>query len=320
MILRFPQTILNNPSNLIEELEPKDRGKYFKLICPVCGRREAFIYKGDDLIVCSRKNKCGATQNLWSYIKEEHNLKDNEVLLFAYRKIGKVPSITETIPINQKLEIPKGLYFFSNSKGFIRDRAYNYLKKRRIPDKIISDLGYIYEPNSKFNNRIFIPFYEEEKLVYFIARDFTEKHPLKYLTPKGIDNNNFVYNIDKIKDEVFIFEGVFDSIMLHPQIGTAMLTNTLGVEQAKKILDKAPSRVIFVPDNDKAGERTLNRNIKLFMKYKPPSLNIEIYIFNVKGVKDFGELKQNVINLRDCRKYNKFDLTKLKWQNKSPLF
>ena len=111
MRLKFPQVILNDPSNLIEELDPIDKGKYFSLICPVCGRKEAFIYKGEDLIVCSRKNKCGASQTLWDYIKEANDLKDTEVLVFAYRTMGTVPEKADTLVSDRKLKIPEGLHF-----------------------------------------------------------------------------------------------------------------------------------------------------------------------------------------------------------------
>jgi len=45
MNTKIPKFILDNPSGLIEELEPKDGGAYLTLICPACNRREALYIK-----------------------------------------------------------------------------------------------------------------------------------------------------------------------------------------------------------------------------------------------------------------------------------
>ena len=208
------------------------------------------------------------------------------------------------------LVLPDGITFFYEKKdGIIRNQAWNYLVQRGIPEENIIKLGYIYDPSSEFNKRIFVPFYENNILVYFIARDFTGKNIMRFKNPKGLDSKNFVYNIDEIHDDVFIFEGLFDALMLKEQIGTAMLSADLGVEQIKKIWDTAPKRIIFVPDNDETGKRTLSRNIDLAVKYKPPSLHTEILIFRIEEkFKDFGESGENYIDINKCVRYNKFDV------------
>jgi len=220
-------------------------------------------------------------------------------------------SISEYIEKSQDLILPKGLTWFSEAKkGIIRNRAYSYLKERNVSEKVINDLGYIFEPGSEYDRAIFIPFYEDGELVYFITRDFTKKNFLRYNNPKGLNSKKFVYNIDNIEDTVFIFEGVFDALMLEGQIGTAMLSADLGKEQAIKILDKAPKNVIFVPDNDETGENTLEKNIKLFIKYKATSLDINIMVLYLMGVKDFAETGKNHIDLRECVFWKKKDMTR----------
>ena len=221
-------------------------------------------------------------------------------------------SLSEYIETSAELEIPKDLKFFSQQKhGIMRRIAYSYLDRRGIPKKIINDLGYIYNQESEYNKTIFVPFYENGELVYFITRDFTNKNVIRYNNPRGLNSKKFVYNIDEIEDTVFIFEGVFDALMLENQVGTAMLSADLGKEQAVKILSKAPKNIIFVPDNDETGMNTLEKNINLFLKYKPPSLDINIFVYYIKKAKDFGETGKNSIDISECIIWKKRDLTRL---------
>jgi len=218
-------------------------------------------------------------------------------------------SLSDYINKSSDLEIPEGLTWFAeDGEGIIRRQALHYLTKRRVPLTVIEELGYIYNPGNEYNRMIFIPFYEEGELVYFLCRDYTDKNFLRYNNPHGIDSKKFVYNIDKIEETVFIFEGVFDALMLKDQIGTAMLSSDLGKQQASKILDRAPKEIIFVPDNDETGKRTLEKNIKTILTYKPPSLDLKIYVHRIKKGKDFGETGENHIDEKKCEEWKKLDL------------
>lgn len=223
----------------------------------------------------------------------------------------------EVIEVKKDIELPEGLVFFDNKPdGVIRNRAANYFKKRGISTK---GLGYIYKNNSEFNKRVFIPFYEEGKMVYFIARAF-DKSPLRYKNPPNVSAGEVVFNIDNIKDEVFIFEGVFDALSLKEQVGTCMLSNSLKKAQCVKILDKMPSKITFVLDNDKSQKvkdiinASLKRNIEMLMLYKPPSLNLKIYTYRPpEKYKDFNEYSVatgvDYIDYKDCKlwKHNSID-------------
>lgn len=260
--------------------------------------------------------KTGKGSDFISFVSEYLQVQRSEVVKILVRdyynrnEARNIFSFVELIDKVKNLELPEGLTFFGESKdGVIRNVALSYLKNRKVPEEVIEELGYIYNPMSEYDKRIFIPFYEEGKLVYFIARDFTGKSLLRYSNPKEFNSKEFVYNIDKIDKEVFIFEGVFDALMLKEQIGTAMLSADLGKKQAVKILSKAPEVIVFVPDNDETGKKTLDRNIKLLLKYKPPSINPKIYVFEnyPKGCKDFAEAGRNSIDIeRDCVEWKRF--------------
>jgi len=218
-------------------------------------------------------------------------------------------SITEYIEKTQEFELPDGLRWFSeHNEGIIGRQALKYLKNRKISEEVINELGYIYEPGSEYDKMIFIPFYEDGELVYYICRDFTGDNYLRYNFPHGLNSKKFVYNIDKIDDSVFIFEGVFDALALEKQVGTALLSADLGKDQASKILNRAPKDIIFVPDNDETGSKTLQKNINMLWKYKPPSINPNIWVYEISDVKDFSETGQNFINMAECNKWQKLDL------------
>lgn len=302
-------------------LEPENKIGYFLAICPSCGYKEAFIYKGSDKVICNRRNKCGNVSSIWDISKDI--LKDKEIIEIISKEYNnKDLQIKDLMEISTEIEIPDGVRFFNDQKkGMIRDRAFNYLKNRGLSEEVINELGYIYQPGNEFHNRIFIPFYESGELVYFMARDFTDKSERKYLNPHGISSKKYVFNIDKIKEgsTVFIFEGIMCAMSLKDQIGTAMLSADLGKEQAIKIIEKVPSKVVFVPDSDEAGMKTLYKNIKKFLLYKWPSLKIDIYIYYIKNVKDFNETGRNYIDIKKCEKFLKNDFNKIKWGKRKVL-
>lgn len=302
------------------DFEPKDKINYFLVRCPSCGHKEAFIYKDSERIICNRRNKCSYSESIWNLSKDI--LKDKDVVEMLYKEYGNDNlKIKNLIEVSEKIEIPEGMKFFSEQKtGIMRDRAYNYLRNRGIEDEVINNLGYIYEPNTEFDKTIFIPFYEDGELVYFTTRDFTGTSDFKkYINPHKINSKMFVYNIDNIEygGTVFIFEGVFCAMSLTDQVGTAMLSSDLGEEQAIKIRDRAPSKIVFVPDNDKAGKNTLLKNIIKFYLYKWPSLKIDILIYNIEGnKKDFNETGENYIDINKCVKWKR-NKKELKWKRKS---
>jgi DNA primase len=219
-------------------------------------------------------------------------------------------SLNEYVEASHDLEVPEGIKWFAEEgSGPIRKQAYHYLNGRNIPLNVIDELGYIYNPNSEYDKMIFIPFYEEGKLVYFICRDFTNKNYLRYNFPKYLNSKNYVYNIDKIEDTVFIFEGVIDAMMLKTQVGTAMLSQHFGAEQIIKILNKAPKNIIFVPDNDETGKQTLEGNIKLLITFKPPSLDLNIMVYRISDrVKDFADTGDNYININKCEDWKRLNI------------
>jgi hypothetical protein len=317
-MLKIPrQTLISFLENNFGEIKETSTGE-IRINSPYANDNKFHLYINPEKGVFN-DFKSGESGSIISFISNYLSIPKNKVMSTIINEYTNRIDLKEMVLKREKLEektnleIPSGLTFFSEkSTGIIHDRAWNYLENRGIPRHNILNLGYIYEPGSEYNKTIFIPFYENSNLVYYITRDFTGENFLRYNNPHGINSKNFVYNIDKIEKEVFIFEGVFDALMLGKQVGTAMLSSEIGREQIIKIWNRAPESIIFVPDSDETGKRTLNRNIKMMIKFKPPSLDAKISIYYIdERYKDFGETGKNFIDINDCLLYNRYNLINL---------
>lgn len=255
-----------------------------------------------------------------SFVAEHQGISNNEVLPFLLKDFDVNLIFSEQQKertwtpkqIKHSIEIPRNTRFFFENKidSPIYKKSFQYLKTRRIPEKNIMDLGYIYSPGEPYNNRILIPFYENGLLVYFVARAMFKTN-LRYMNPPNYDSKNYVLNIDKMEDEIFIFEGAMDALSLKDQIGTAILSADIGHIQVKKIMDKNPKRIVFVPDRDKTGKKTLGANLKKLIRGKE-AIKCEILVYKVpEPFKDFNEYAigtgNNFIDIKDCVSYQKMD-------------
>lgn len=315
----FPETTLRKILE-VANLEPENKGDYFRVICPSCGHKEAFVYKNNRIIACSRKNKCNFIQDVIDYAKQEGKIR-KEILKSLSPQVERKEEVKE----KTELVIPEGLTFFSDKKdGIMYNKAYSYARSRMIPETYIQQLGYVYTPGDDLELGLFIPFFENEELVYYIVRNIDSKSKKRYENPRGINASNFLYNYDNFRenDTICITEGVIDALSVENFVGTAMLTSSLSNQQASKIFDKAPKRIIYIPDNDETGKGFINKNIKKLIRYKPPSLQTEFLIYYIPdGYKDFNEYVcdggSGFIDIKNCINY--FDLKKnIEIKRKSP--
>lgn len=267
------------------------------------------------------------------FVKDYLDVSEKEALTilvseYSSKNINKETSEKELLKETTELELPNGLHFFSEERETRSEKlAKRYLLNRGIS---LDGLGYIYDPHGNFketyHNRIFIPFYEEGELTYYIGRSF-DGSSLRYKNPTNVDRSGVVFNYDKLKSDIFVFEGVMDALSLGGgQVGTASLTNILTEKQIIKILDLSPERVILVPDNDakpiarEITEKNMIKNLNNLKLYKPESLNTKFYIYRLpKEYKDFNEyvLKtgNNNIKIEDCELHNprKVNVDMFKW-------
>lgn len=177
------------------------------------------------------------------------------------------------------------LFLLNNSKEEVKKTIASHYKYIEIPDYIspikdsnsecipdikkfiklkyglsINSYGYYYGTGTTnsddkleislakaMKGRIVIPFYHRGKLIYYQARDITEKSNKKYLMP-NIPKSNIIFNVDLLSTydnyPLYVTEGVFDAIHLN---GAAVLGNELSSQQID-LLSKSKKRKILVPD------------------------------------------------------------------------
>ena len=85
-----------------------------------------------------------------------------------------------------KEEKPK---LFGNGEDLIDfgKQAYEYVLSRKLDESYYPTLGYINNPGSKYDKRIFIPFFEDDKIVYCITRAVDKDNLIRYLNINTID-------------------------------------------------------------------------------------------------------------------------------------
>ena len=205
---------------------------------------------------------------------------------------------------NEKIK----LFGKGDNLGIFGKIAYNYAKSRKLDESYYPTMGYIFNPGSKFDRRVLVPFFENGKIVYFIARAIDKTNKLRYLCIEKLDSKDFVFNIDKINEEVIICEGVFDAASITvDQPATCLLSADIGINQLTKLFSKKIKRIIYVPDSDRTGKLKMDRNIKKFITYCPYD-GLEIFVYNIPSpYKDLNELKiatgKNYILKKECYEY-----------------
>lgn len=273
--------------------------------------------------------KAGASGSCYSLFRDMLNLRSNkEVVNYLMKNYGN----GQTLDINKEKDIKTGsntieifkevdkpIFFYQKEKiGDFGKKCLKYLLSRKVPIEYIKKLGYVYDQNSKFNKRIILPYFEDNRMVYFQARSIDKNNPLRYLNPAGLDTKNFVFNYDSLNDEsLIICEGIFDAMSIDPneQVATCMCSGDLSSKQLTKIFNKAkPKKIIYVPDQDETGLKKMEENIKRIYTYA--DYNPKVLIFTLpEGCKDLNDMLvntgKNYILEKDCINYNEY---------KKPLF
>ena len=187
--------------------------------------------------------------------------------------------------------------------------AYNYVRNRKLDESYYPKLGYVFNPSSAYHQRVVIPFFENGRFVYFTARSIKKDDFLRYANPSGLSSKDYVFNLDKINEDVIICEGVFDAMSItEDQAATALMSADIGTKQLEKLFDRQVKTIIYVPDQDETGKKKMIGNINKIMKYCPYT-GLEIYIYNIPdGFKDLNEMKvatgKNYILKKECVKYD----------------
>lgn len=286
-----------------------------KFKCYIDPERFVFCdFKGGVAGSCYRlfRDKLGFSSNseVLRYIMKSYS--DGEFLDFDSRK--ELAPDTGSNVIEEFNLLDKPIYFYQKDKiGVYGKRCLKYLMDRKVPVEYIRKMGYVYNEDSKFTKRIIIPYFEDGRMVYFQARSIDKNSKLRYLNPAGVKRETCIFNYDSLNDdELIICEGVFDAMSIDPNEQTATCMNgadLAGEFLAKLFMKARPKVIIYVPDQDKAGEEHTEKNIRNIFAYADYSP--EVLIFRPPdGCKDLNEMLvktgKNIILRKECEKYSQW--------------
>lgn len=170
--------------------------------------------------------------------------KDKEETKITLSQLTKINTTTPTIKLPAKT-FPLGHGEFVD----YQEKLVAYLLSRKID---ITKYSFFFSLESRFINRIIIPFYRQANLIYWQARSIDANEKKRYDNSPGI-RDAVMFNLDQLNRHthapLFITEGVFDAMMVD---GVALLGSALN-DAKTKLLSDSHRRLVFVIDKDKTG-------------------------------------------------------------------
>ncbi len=294
---------------------------------------EGFVVKHNKEVLNQEKFNQPKAEQLLFKIRNE--LRRNGWKLGQFNFIPKRIEEEGAISLPKLIDddVPVGLNSF-DKESIMRNRmgrkAIIYLQKREFTSSMIADFYLQYVDHEicptcegkrfinnekcptckawgkyKYHGRIFIPTYEEGKLVYFQARDYIGRDKKwKYLNPRA-PRKQVVYFYDRLPEgeRLFVAEGPFDAMFLNRYPATALMGNKVGKPFAQKLLWKKPKQLIFIPDFDSDLEtrkqifKNLTYNMKKFKE--ECSYGIDIGVYNWFALTDAKDLNAGGIDYVD---------------------
>jgi DNA primase len=186
-------------------------------------------------------------------------------------KIVKLPKNTKMQETeNQYVALPYEFNRLTEThKDFSYRNALGYLKRRGIESYDIEryDIGYCHDGD--YGGRIIVPSYDaDNKLNYFLARDFTGNAYLKYKNPPVSKDVVVFENQIDFSEPLVLCEGVFDAIAIRRN-AIALLGKNIPSKLKMKMIENKVSEVYVVLDQDAMknaifiSESLLNENINV---------------------------------------------------------
>ena len=255
------------------ELKRTSNPMQVRFCCPYCGEDKfrLYVHLKKGVYHCQ---KCKASGRVDSLETSTLDTFKEKVKFF----------LTGETPCEKKLSLPDHYIFPVSEKDGL---PWKYLTRRGISSHEIHKYSIGYCEEGFYKERIIIPIFDSGKLVYFVARTFTNLEP-KYLNV-GIKRIDVLFMTFRgMQDMVVIVEGVFDAIRVgqsYPSI--ALLGKLITEPQAKKI-SKIAKRALVILDRD-AHTYCWNAG-KILGHYLPTRVHL------LERSKDPGDLNQLQLN------------------------
>ena len=191
-----------------------------------------------------------------------------------FAELSKIVKMPKTMKLadteNQYVALPYEFNRLTEThKDFSYRNALGYLKSRGIESYDIEryDIGYC--PGGDYGGRIIVPSYDaDNKLNYFLARDFTGNAYLKYKNPPVSKDVVVFENQIDFSEPLVLCEGVFDAIAIRRN-AIALLGKNIPSKLKMKMIENKVTEVYVVLDQDAMknaiaiSETLLNENINV---------------------------------------------------------
>ena len=238
----------------------------------------------------------GNFTQLYSFLEaKSYRQAQIDILLGSLRKVEKSsykPPLACSHDLQKVVDtfLPVTIDSGDSTHPGIRD-AWTYLFGRQLFDLENPVQTYFYCEEGDFIGRVIIPFWKNDKVVFFQGRSLYDQHFPKYLTPSteyGIKSSDVLYPFDTKQDYVVICEGPIDAISL--QLEGVNATATMGSNISNiqiSTLKKWGGKLICGYDNDEAGRKGIMQIERMRKQYLMAPME---YVFPI-GAKDWNEMR-----------------------------
>lgn len=271
-------------------------GKEFATSCFFCGdtKKRLYINRKKGIYWCWN---CEATGTLPSLVADRNGIPIEEAWKFI-KAIAQDHGHTESkIPIelepikeqesSLEIELPsmyRPLWIEHNTIDY--KTAIEYFESRGFGLEDTEQYRIGYCSRGKYKGRIIIPVFQDETLVYFVARDYTKTAEKRYLNPP-ISTDKILFNYDSAKrhKQIILTEGALDTMKMGPQ-STGLFSKVLHTGQMEMLLRTEAEEVVICldpPEKDPDITKDISRIVSMLGSYFKLS-----YIYIPEG-KDPGE-------------------------------
>lgn len=266
--------------------------------CPSCGEHKFGIHISTDRSNCF---KCGYNDKPINIVMKIEKIDSYRELHLILNDLTGIKFYEEAIENDdgpkKELILPEGYKNIRFGESRLAKAARRYLKKRGFNITELSLAGFGYGTKDKYFGYIIMPYYQDNKLLYFTTRLFIGSGP-KFNNPPaeeyGIGKNSIIYNRDAlyIYDRIFLVESITNARTIGDNaigIGGKVLSSI----QFNDIIKSPCSKVIIGLDRD-AIQYAIDLAFSL-IDYK----KVKIMIMpHEKDINDLGKTKSLLISYR----------------------
>ena len=264
-------------------------------------KRHMSINMETGLWQCFKTGNKGNFTQLYAFLEGiSYNAAESEILFKEFN--GEFPS---SPPLPQKAKVtsvsdlrltPVRASDYETEDRVIQ-KAWTFLYERQLFDLEKEDRTYYVSNHLKYENRVIIPFEQNNNLFFFQARSLNGQTP-KYLNPSDgwAKPSHILYPFDEDADQLFVCEGPLDAISLQLQGINATCTMGCSVsEHQVEILKDFGGDIVIAYDNDDAGKRGVSK----FDYLRKLKRMANLYICHPpSGIKDWNEAHMKGFDLQ----------------------